>query len=810
MIPDITLPFICLLYKTNNMIKNNFRIIWRRLVKDRQFTTLNLLGLSTGLVCTLLIYLWVTDERNVDKYNEKDQQLYQVMQNLKTENGIKTIPGTAGLLGKVLAEEIPEVDYGVTVLPASWFPFQGVVTNGEAHFKAGGQYVSKDYFNAFTIPFIEGDENRLFADKATIAVSDELAMKLFNTTEHVIGKTLKWDQSELGGNFTISGVFKKTPPSATDQFDLIFNYDLVLERRPDLLDFGNSDPSTYLLLKQGADIAAVNNKIKNFLSKRNKDNHNQLFLTRFSDRYLYGNYENGVLSGGRIAYVKLFSVIAIFILLIACINFMNLSTAKASRSIKEIGIKKVVGASRAGLIGQYISESIMMSFLALLIALVFIILFLPVFNQLTGKQLSFNVSGTIIFAVLALTVITGVIAGSYPAFYISGFNPVTVLKGKLKTSLGELWIRKGLVVFQFTLSVVFIAAVLIVYRQLNFIQSKNLGYSRDNIIHFEIPLETDSAKYSSAAAFVASLNNIPGVINASSYYHNLTGDHGGISGFEWPGKNPNMDIDFSNLEVGYNFLETAGIKIKEGRNFSKTNNTQNEIVFNETAIKQMGLKDPVGKTVKFWGMQRQIVGVAADFNFESLYQTVKPCFFQVYPVMPNIMVKIKAGAEKQTIDRIKEKFQAFTPGMDFDYRFLDEDYQKLYASEQRVGALAKYFASLAIIISCLGLFGLAAFTARRRQKEIGIRKVVGASVSNVAFMLSKEFLKLVLVAIVVAFPVVWWIMNNWLSSFAYRVPVKADVFLITGLAAILITIITISFQSIKAAVANPVKSLRME
>ncbi|MFT3705401.1 MAG: ABC transporter permease [Agriterribacter sp.] len=792
------------------MIKNNFKIIWRKLVKDRQFTLLNLLGLSTGLACTLLIYLWVNDELHVDKYNDKDRQLYQVMQNLKTESGIKTIPNTAGLLGKSLADEIPEVEYGVSVLPASWFPFQGVVTNGEVHFKAGGQYVSKDYFNAFTINFIDGDKNRLFADKAMIAVSDELAMKLFNTTQHVIGKTLKWDQSEFGGNFTISGIFKKAPSSATDQFDLMFNYDLVLDRRPNLLNFGNSDPNTYVILKNGTDAGIVNNKIKDFLSKRDNKNHNQLFLTHFSDRYLYGNYENGLPEGGRIAYVKLFSIIALFILLIACINFMNLSTAKASTSLKEVGVKKVVGATRSSLIFQYIGEAVFMSFISLVLALLFIALLLPVFNNVTGKQLTLHFEYNVILPILAITTLTGIIAGSYPALYLSKFNPITVLKGKLTTSFGELWVRKGLVVFQFVLSVVFIAGVLIVYRQLNYIQSKNLGYSRDNIIHFEIPLENDSVKLSAAAAFVGSLNTIPGVINASSYYHNLTGDHGGISGFEWPGKNPHTDIDFSNLEVGANFLETAGIQIKEGRNFSKSNNSMNEIIFNETAIKQMGLKDPVGKTVKFWGMERQIVGVAGDFNFESLYQTVKPCFFQVYPVMPNIMVKIKAGNEKETIDKVREKFQAFTPGMDFDYRFLDEDYQKLYVSEQRVGVLAKYFAGLAIVISCLGLFGLAAFTAQRRQKEIGIRKVVGASVRNITFLLSKEFLKLVTVAIVVAFPLVWWAMNNWLSAFAYRVSIKADVFVITALAALLITIFTISFQAIKAAVANPVKSLRSE
>lgn len=797
-------------HKIIAMIRNYFRIIWRNFSRDRQFSILNLLGLSTGLACALLIYLWIADELNIDKYNEKDKQLYQVMQNLETEFGVTTMPYTAGLLGKSLAEEIPEVEYAVSVLPESWFPFKGVVTNGETHIKAGARYISKDYLNAFTMRFVVGDKNRLFADNSSVAISEELAKKLFNSTQNAIGKTVKWDQSEFGGTFIISAVFEKNPPSATDQFDLMINYELVLERRPNLLKWGNSDPSTYVVVKKGTDIARLNSKIKDFVEKKEKDSGKTLFLTRFSDRYLYGKYENGQQAGGRIAYIKLFSIIAIFILIIACINFMNLSTAKASRRLKEVGIKKVVGASRTTLVLQYIGESLLITFLSLVLAAVFIILLLPVFNEITGKQLNLHFKPGLIASILGITVLTGLIAGSYPAFYLSGFKPVAVLKGKLSVSFGELWVRRGLVIFQFTLSVIFIAAVLIVYRQLNYIQSKNLGYSRDNIIHFEIPLQNDSARLSAATTFINELASIPGVVNASSYYHNLTGDHGGISGFEWPGKPPGKDIDFSNLEVGYNFLETAGIKIKEGRNFSKNDNARNEIIFNETAIREMGLKDPVGKTIKFWGMERRIIGVAADFNFESLYQSVKPCFFQVFPVLPNVMVKMKAGTEKQTIAGIQKAFASFTPGMAFDYKFLDEDYQNLYASEKRVGVLSRYFAGLAILISCLGLFGLAAFTAQRRQKEIGIRKVVGASANSVAALLSKEFLKLVLVAIMIAFPLVWWAMNNWLNDFAYRIPIKADIFLVTGVSSILITILTISFQSVKAAMANPIKSLRTE
>lgn len=792
------------------MLKNNIRIIWRNLLKDRQFTLLNLLGLSTGLACSLLLWLWISDERHVNKYNEKDQHLYQVMANVKSNDGIYTMNNTPGLLGKALKEEIPEIEHAVSVLPASWFPFKGIITIGDTRIKAGGQYVGKDYFNVFTTHLIAGDESQVLQDKSNVIISEELARKFFNTTTGVVGKTLKWDAGEFSGLYTISGIFKSNPPSATEQFDLMFNYDLVLEKRPGLLEWGNNDPNTFVIVKDKTNIDQLNHKIENFVANKNKDAGISLFLGRFSDQYLYGKYENGVQAGGRITYVKMFSIIAILILLIACINFMNLSTAKASRRMKEIGIKKVMGASRGTLIAQYMGESMLMTFLSMILAIIFVVFLIPVFNEISGKQLSLHFSMELMLTVSGIALITGLVAGSYPALYLSGFNPVAVLKGKLNTSFGEVMVRKGLVVFQFTLSVVFIAAVLIVYKQLSFIQSKNLGYNREHLIHFEIPLEEDSVKMSHAAAFVNELKAIPGVVNASSYYHNLMGAHGGTSSLKWPGKDPHADIDFANIEVGYNFLETAGINIKEGRNFSVSNNAHREIVFNETAIKRMGLKEPVGKTIRLWGEDRQIVGIAADFNFESLYQSVQPCFFQVYPVMPNIMVKVSGDREEQAIAGIRKAFQRFNPGMAFEYRFLDDDYQAMYVAEMRIGSLSRYFAGLAIIISCLGLFGLAAFTAQRRQKEISIRKVIGASVSNLTLLLSRDFFKLVSLAVVIAFLLVWWGMNHWLGYFAYRIHIGPDVFLITAGVITAITLLTVSFQAIKAAVANPIKYLKGE
>jgi predicted permease len=792
------------------MLTNFFKIAWRNLRKDRQFTLLNLLGLSTGLACSLLLYLWISDELKVDKFNEKDSQLYQVMANFRTDNGIKTGWGTPGLLGKTLSEEIPDIEYSVSILPASWFPHAGVITDGNTHLKASGQYVGKDYFKVFTCPFIQGHNDQLFADNHQIAISEELANKLFHTTQNLVGKRLHWDLDAFSGDFVISGVFKNPPSNATQQFDCLLNYGMVLEKWPELHTWSNSDPSTFVILKPHTQIARLNEKIRDFIKTRHKDANSALFLTRFSDRYLHGKYENGVQTGGRITYVRLFSIVAIVILLIACINFMNLSTAKAARRIKEVGIKKVVGALRHDLILQYLSESLMMACMSMVVAVLMIIALLPVFNEITGKQLLLSLNGSLILTVLAVVLLTGLLAGSYPAFYLSRFRPAAVLKGQLSTSVGELWIRKGLVVFQFTLSVIFIIGVLVVYKQINYIQSKDLGYNRQQLAHFEIPFSASDTSFAAATSFLDEIRTLPGVESASSYYHTLTGAHGNISDFQWPGKDPGRFIDFNNLEVGYGFIHTAGIQLAEGRDFSNNSLAQKEIIFNQAAIDAMGLKDPVGKTIKFWGQPHVIVGVVKNFHFESLYESVKPCFFQEYPVMPNILVRLRSGVEKQTLDRIQRAYAGFTNDIPFDFKFLDEDYRAQYASETRIGLLSRYFAGLAIIVSCLGLFGLASFAAQKRRKEIGIRKVVGASVRQVVLLLSVDFLKLVLVAVCVAFPLSWWAMNQWLDNFAYRVPLGAGVFLLAGAAIFLITLLTISFQSVRAALANPSDSLRTE
>jgi len=799
------------------MLKNYFKLAWRNLIRDRQFTLLNLIGLSTGLACALLIFLWVNDELSVDNFNAKDKRLFVVMKNSpNSEGAIETHFDTQGLLAQSMANELPEVESAVAIRDASL----GVVSSGEKHVKGTPHFVSKDFFNIFSYQIIEGTPQSFFADPREVMLSDKFAAKLFGTTKNIIGKPVHWNgNSEFNGLYKVSGVFAAPPSNATDQFDFLFPMDLFLTKEAeDVAFWGSNSMRTFVLLKKDVNVEQFNKKIAEFTRTKMAQLYNnadwvlkwegKLFLQRYSEMYLHNRFENGVQSGGRIEYVRLFTIIAAFILVIACINFMNLSTAKASRRMKEVGIRKVVGAQRGTLVLQYMGESMMMAFLSTLLAVVLVSLLLPAFRQMTGKDLALRFSTGFTLEILAITFITGLIAGSYPALYLSGFRPALVLKGKLTTSAGESWIRKGLVVFQFAVSLILIVSVTVVYKQMQLIQTKNLGYNRDNVIHFS----NEGKLRNGSSAFVDAVKKINGVVNISSMDGNMTDRYSqGGSGINWDGKTPNQGLEFEGLDVDYGMMELLGLQMKEGRMFSKAFATDTSaVIFNESAIAAMNLKDPVGKTVEVWRKRMKIIGIVKDFHFASMYNRVTPFFFRCYQNNPNFFVRIQAGKEQATIAAIGNLYKQFNEGLPFEFRFIDDDYQALYSSEQKVSILSRYFAGIAIIISCLGLFGLAAFTAQKRQKEIGIRKVVGASVSNVVILLSKDYLKLVTIAMLTAFPSSWWLMNKWLEGFAYRVDIGVIVFFFAAMSVFLITIITISFQSVKAATMNPVKSLRTE
>jgi putative ABC transport system permease protein len=782
----------------NNM---NLRISWRYLVKDRLSTILNIVGLSTGLACALLIYIWVTDELQMDRFHAKGDRLYHLMENRIKSGGIWTSPTSSGPTAEAFKKDYPEVEHAVTIRDGE----DAVMTVGEKDIRSEGIYASKDFFDMFTYPILEGSR---VTDDNSILLSDNLAVKLFGSVREAIGKQVDMQHKT---HYFVAGVFKAPDLRSSMQFDFVLSMEKLFKEEDWLRSYGNTGVRTYVALKPGTDEAAFNAKIAGFVKKisNGKTTHRTPFIARYTDEYLHGEYENGVVSGGRIEYVNLFSIIAIFILAIACINFMNLSTAKAARRAKEVGIKKVVGAGRGKLIVQFLSESLMITAFSTLLALGLVLLVLPAFNSITGKELHLDIDGRLALTIVAIAFFTGLVAGSYPALYLSGFKPGLILKGKIRTAGAEVLARKGLVVFQFAISVFLIISVMVVYRQIKYVQSKDLGFDKENVITFfkEGNLNSDQT----AASFLAEVKKLPDVVSASSLGHNLQGHNGGTYGVKWPGRDPEDKTEFENLNANYGIIQTLGMTIKEGREFSPDYGADTMgILFNEAAIKYMGYKDPVGKQVELWGQQRHIVGVVKDFNFESLHKDIGPAFFILNPGSWRFMVRIREGKEKEAIAGIQKLYGQFNPGFAFDYKFLDERLQQLYVAEQRVSVLSRYFAGLAITISCLGLFGLTAFTAQRRQKEISIRKVIGATTGSIVLLLSKDFLRLVLIAVLVAFPVAWWAVDHWLKGFAYRIPVSPVIFVFAALAILLITIATISFQSLRAALSNPVKHLKNE
>jgi putative ABC transport system permease protein len=787
------------------MLKNYFKIAWRSLLKDRQFTLLNILGLSSGICCAVLIWLWVADELGVDKFFANDSRIYEVMESNRVNGQQQMSDESSGLVADLLLAQVPEVEYAASLAPPSWWP-KYTLSVGDKNLKATGQYAGKDYFNIFSFPLVEGKAGEVLKDKNSIVISDELATRLFSRTDHLIGQAVRFQQQQT---FFVAGVFKAPPRNSSQQFDFVLSFEYLWEQQSWVKSWNGTGPHNFILVKKGADINLLNKKIEGLIARSSGDTSRRPVAVKFSDIYLQNTYNHGVSTGSKIVYVRLFSLIAVFILVIACINFMNLSTAKAARRMKEVGIKKVVGARRPQLIAQFLSESILMTLFATGLALVMTWLLLPAFNNLTGKEIVLHPDFQLIGALLGITVITGLFAGSYPALYLSKFNPLIVLKGKLPSSITEVFSRKGLVIFQFTLSAILIVSVLVIYRQVRYIQSTDPGYNKENIVKFE----AEGKLQQSQTSFTEALKQVPGVVNACFTTHNMTGRSFGTYAINWEGRDPKGAIYFEGFNCSYDFFETMGMRFAAGRSFSRSYADTNKIIVNETAVAAMHLKDPVGKNIIAFDSRFQIIGVVKDFHYESLHEPVKPSFFLLHgdgSPWDKIMARIKPGQQQETIGRIRDLYTNFNPGFPFTYHFLDEDYQRQYETEVRVATLAKYFSGLAILISCLGLFGLAAFTAQRRQKEIGIRKVVGATVGRIAVMLSAEFLRLVFIAILIAFPVSWWAMHEWLQGFAYRIEIGTGVFVLASVSVMLITVLTIGFQAVRAALANPVKSLRSE
>ena len=787
------------------MTSYQIRLIFRNFRKNRSSFFINFIGLSSGLAAVLLIYLWVNHELSFDKFHKKGDRIFQVMENTSSEGIISTAGHTQDFLGEVLTKELPEIEQSVVVTPNNFFP-AFTLSCDDRYVKGVAKFVSKEFLDIFSYPLLAGNPAQALTDKNGVIISETLAKSLFKTIDNSIGKSIDWQVLDLKRQVNVTGVFKDLPANSTDQFSLLLTFDSFRELigiQGSELNWDNVAPfNTYVLVKENTDINQLNRKIAGFIQGKSKNAKNRtLFLTRFSDNYLHGNYKNGIVAGGRIEYVELFSILAFFILLIACINFINLSTAKVAGRIKEVGIKKSFGVQRKTIIWQFLGESALMIFLSLSLAILLVQLFLPQFIAITGKQLHLIFDTRLIVSVLSIGLLTTLLAGIYPAVYFSGFSPVLLLKGQINRSFSELRVRKGLVIFQFIISAIFIVSVLVVYKQIEFVQNKNLGFNKENVLYFEI----DGKLSENTETFITEIKSIPGVVSASSMLGNIIGETNGLSGkTTWNGK----QIVMGNAAVNYDMIELLGIQMKEGRTFSRDFSTdKDKIIYNEAAIEALGITDPVGKIIN----GKEILGVAKNFHFQSLHELIKPYCFRMEPQSAsNIMVKIKNGSEDETIKKIQKLYTMANPGFVFNYRFLDQDFQVQYAAEKKVARLSLFSAVLAIIISCLGLLGLATFTAEKRRREIGIRKVLGSSEFEIVRLLSGEFTRLVIYVILVAMPISYLIAVHWLNNFAYRIQLTWSFFVFGFFCVLSIALLTVSWQSWKAATRNPVEALRYE
>lgn len=787
------------------MIRHNFLITLRSFLRHRTSFLINIVGLSTGFAATMLIALWVYDEWTVDKFNQHDDRLYRVMANFQLSDRMITWNYTSGRLASGMSEDLPEVAVATRVNNGYHVP-KGVVNSSKGHIEVTGLFADSNLFEVFDYELVVGDPGTCLREKTSVIISSELAEKLYGTREDVIGKPLEWENSYFQQVLEIKGVFNPPPKNATRQFDAIVNYELLVDRDPWADHWRGGYAETYLVLKPGTDVASFDAKIAHYYDAKLENEKFTLFLQKYSNYYLFGDFQEGKLQGGRIENVRLFIVIGLFILFIAAINFVNLTTAQASVKLKEIGVKKALGGSRHQLMAQFLQESLMLSFLGLLLAVLLVYWSLPIFNQVSGKEILMDL-GLLWPWLLSSGMLVGLMAGVYPALYLSSFSAISVFKNKSSLGGGQ-WIRKVLVVVQFALSVIFIVEVFVIHQQLGFMEAKPLGYNRQSLLTFEGRGGTDV----DVKAVMNELNKVPGVVNVSNMAGSFLWGKDSGSGYIWK-EDDNANYLFNSPKMGYGAIETLEIKLLQGRTFDRSrNDDRTKVIINESALKMMGLEDPIGFQLGYGEGEdkREIIGVVADFQYGSMHQKIEPVLIRFRDWGRNFMVRLEPGREVTTIDKIEAIYRSFYPKYTFNGRFLDDAYKGLYETEKRIGDLAGYFAFFAILISCLGLFGLATFTTARRVKEIGIRKVMGCETWRIIYLLTSDFTKMVVIAIVIGLPISYFAGSKWLENFAYSIELEWWLFAVAGMTALLISWFTVGLHTVKAAVANPVEALRDE
>jgi putative ABC transport system permease protein len=806
------------------MIKNYFKTAWRNLIKHKTFSIINIAGLSIGISICFIIMMYVQNELSFDRFNKNAGRIVRVAFKADINGGKIFEANVMPPVARAMKNDYPEVQ------DATRLQFAGTpeITYKSKSFKDDEMaFVDPNFFSIFTLPLIEGDEKTALQQPNTIIISKTIAKKYFGK-EDPLGKTLVLPGNK-NASFKVTGVIDKVPANSHFHFDLFASMLSLDDAQSD--SWMGSNFFTYLLLKKGADYKNLESKLPGMVEKYmgpqiqqnmgislkqfiTKGNHLGFALQPLTSIHLHSHANYELSPPGNAMYVYIFGAIAVFMLLIACINFINLSTASASQRAKEVGVRKVIGSGKMQLVKQFLIESALLVFIALLISTVLVNLALPFFNSISGQELHFDFSLKIVSAFIGLGLLVSFIAGLYPAFYLSSFKPIEVLKGKFIRANSSFGLRSSLVVFQFFISVGLIIGTIVVWQQMRFIQNKNLGYDKEQLL----TIPNSYALGKNEVVYKQAMLQDPHIVNATISSYKPAGPSASNNTLVYPEGHDNEMMRMLGYSVDENYIPTLGMKMAAGRNFSKNFATDSTaIIINETAAKAFGWNDytAVGKKIirgnsaRGKDMPFHIIGVVKDFNFQSLHQPITPLLMALDPTS-GLIFKVKTTDIKGLLATMKTKWDQFNTGEPFTFTFMDDLYNKTYAAEQNTGTILNIFALLTILVACLGLFGLATYTAEQRTKEIGIRKVLGASVTSVTKMLSKDFIKLVFIACLIAFPLSWWAMNKWLQSFAYRINISWWIFLAAAVIAILIALITISFQAIKAAVANPVKSLRSE
>jgi ABC-type antimicrobial peptide transport system, permease component len=786
------------------MLKNYLKITFRNLWRSKGFSIINISGLAIGMASAVLILLWIQNEISFDKFHEKEDRLYQAWNRGKFDNKLQCWSTTPKILGPTLKQEYPEVEKETRVNWNQSFLF----SVGEKRLTVSGTMVDPDFLHMFSFPLIKGDAGTALNSVYSIVLTEKLSKKLFGNDE-AMGKIVKLDNKD---NFTVTGIMKDLPNNTMFDFEYLLPWSYMQVINQNDSNWDNNSTQNYVLLKENASLSAFNSKIKNItIDHLNGKEQIEVFLYPLSKLHLYSKFENGVVVGGKIDMVRLFAIIAAFILLIACINFMNLSTARSEKRAREVGIRKVVGAQKHTLIGQFLGESVLLAFLSGLLALVIVQFSLPAFNALVSKHLFIHYDNIYFWlAAFAFIFFTGILAGSYPAFYLSSYKPVAVLKGTFKAVNALITPRKVLVVLQFTFAITLIICTMIVQQQIKFAQERDMGYNKNNLIYHFLTGDIEknytlikNELLASGAATAVTKSSAP-----------ITQAWSDSWGFMWEGKDPNDKTDFDRYYADEDLVKTAGLQIVQGRDFDLKNypTDSTAIILNESSVKAMNFKNPIGQIIKDNGKDWHVVGVIKDFILRSPYEPMRPMVIGGSKGWFNVMhIKLNSNnTTRQNLHTAETIFKKYNPQYPFESHFVDEDYAKKFNDEQRIQALAGLFAGLTIFISCLGLFGLATYMAENRIKEIGVRKVLGASVMSITSLLSKDFLKLVFISLVIASPVAWWSMYTWLQGYPYHINIQWWVFTMAGMLSIIVALLTVSYQSIKAAISNPVKSLRSE